>query len=76
MSAMLYTHTAEPLKMELKESNMIQSFTGPFSGHSLSTCYNQVLWTHLFRTFYLTGAADKMCVCPQGAYSQVILNKF
>ena len=30
MSAMLYTHTAEPLKMELKESNRIQSFAGPF----------------------------------------------
>lgn len=63
MSAMLYTQTAEPLKMELKESNMIQSFTGSFNGHLLSAHYNQVLWTNRFSIFYLIGAADKMYVC-------------
>ena len=34
---MLYTQTAEPLKIELEESNIIQSFAASFIGHLLST---------------------------------------
>lgn len=60
MSAMLYTHTAEPLKIELEESNIIQSFTGSFIGHLLST--------------NMIGAAEKNVGVCQGAYSQLILN--
>lgn len=72
MSAMLYTHTAEPLKMELQESNMIPSFTGSFSGHLLGTYYKTRCYGHIYSGYSIWQVLQTKC--PQGAYSQVILN--